>query len=138
MDDSEHEYKMRFATSLQRVPREQRLTKASVVAKQLLGKDAVKFTNYVLKIADEWPHDPVVIAEIDRLDLIPLTREQVLRQVLDLAIATFDSSTDKRQAWKLYSEIAGYVGTTKEPTSNNELLTHLQALHSAVTNPVDT
>jgi hypothetical protein len=138
MDDSEHEYKMRFASLLQRVPREQRLTKASVVAKQLFGKDAVKYTNYVLKIADDWPHDSVVIAEIDRLDLIPLTKEQVLRQVLDLATAPFDSNGEKRRAWELYSEIMGYKGNSKEPTSNNELLTHLQALHSAVTNPVDT
>jgi hypothetical protein len=139
MDDSLHERKMQFATLLQRVPREQRLTKASVVAKAVVGKDANKYATYVLQIADDWPHDPVVIAEIDRLDLIPLTKEQLLQMVLDEANDRYADKNAKKALLELYAKIAGYIGTIKDSGANsNELLTHLQALHSAVSNPVDT
>lgn len=137
--DSVHEYKMRFAELLQRVPIDKRLAGATIVAKQVVGKDADRYPMYVIKIAEEWPFDSEVIAELDRLDLIPIPKEVILKKVYGEATDRFSEAKDRIQALRLYSEMNGWTRTTKDSGNTpNELLSHLQALHNAVANPTDT
>jgi hypothetical protein len=140
MDDSLHTYKMRFAQALQRYARDKRNAYACAVARQVVGRDAEKYPMYVIKIAEEWPLDPDVIAEMDRLDLIPVPREVVLNDIYAIASDPYKETKDKLQALRLYAEVNGWIqkSVSRDTGNSNELLTHLQALHNAVSNPVET
>jgi hypothetical protein len=138
MAGSLHEYKMRFAALLQRFPREDRLQRVASVIKEVVGKDvAAQYPVFVLKISDEWPFDEEVLAEIDRLDLIPKSKELILSHVYSIAMDKYTEKKDKLFALKLYGEMNGWI-KPKEIGTPNEVLIKLQALHNATTNPVDT
>lgn len=141
MADSAHDFKMRFAVLLQRVARDKRLQTAIVIAKQVLGKEtAEKYPMYVIQMGEEWPHDPEVIAEVDRLDLMPKSKEIILQDVYALASDPYKDDKVKLGALRLYGEMCGWVKNvgSKETGVPNEFLDKLQQLHSAVTSPVDT
>lgn len=141
MSDSMHEYQMRFAALLQRVPKDKRLQHAPVIAKQIVGKEqAERYPMHVINIATEWPHDPDVIAEIDRLDLIPIPKEVVLKDVYAIASDPYCEKKDKIAAFRLYSDMNGWTQKVsgKESGVPNEFLNQLEQLHNAVKNPVET
>lgn len=71
-------------------------------------------TFLVLKAADEWPFDPIVIAEHAELgkaeaaDELP-SREQQARDVYRLAQDKEKTVDDRLKAHKLYADLMGYV-----------------------------
>jgi hypothetical protein len=141
MADTLHEYKMRFAVLLQRYARHERLQHAAHVAKEVVGKEqANAYPLYVIQAAEQWPLDSEVIAEIDRLDLVPQTKEQILSEAYGIIVDRFAEKKDKLLAMRLYSDIMGW--TTKQiktdGSTQQEFLIRLEQLHNAVTNPVDT
>ena len=141
MADTVQEYKMRFAQLLHRTPKDKRFQSASVIAKQVVGKEmADKFPVYVIKMAEELPYDPEVIAEVDRLDLIPITKEEILKDVYSMYVDAYQDSRVKLAALRLYSDINGWtkVVVDKSVGVPNEFLEKLQQLHTAVKSPVDT
>jgi hypothetical protein len=140
MADAVHDYKMRFAALLARVSREKRLQSAIVIAKQVVGSEtADKFPMYVIRVSEEWPHDPEVIEEIDRLDLIPKSKESILRDVYSMYSDPFKDDKVRLRALEIYGQMNGWIkGSVKESGVPNEFLDKLQQLHNAVTNPVET
>lgn len=140
MAETEHEYKMRFARSLQQINADQRNAMAVVAVKDVVGKEnAAQYPIYVIECAEKWQHDPEVIAEIERLDAILPCREVYLRQIWNEATEKYSEKRDRILALRLYGESNGWTQrTSKEGTNQNELLGHLQALHNAVTNPEET
>jgi hypothetical protein len=139
MADELYNTKMRFAALLQRESKDKRLAVAPIVAKQTLGKDADLYPMYTIKISEEWPFDPEVIAEIDRLDLLPIPKEVILRDLYAIASDRYTEKKDRLVAYRHYMDANGWTKSTKDNGNNpNELLTHLQALYNAATNPVDT
>jgi hypothetical protein len=140
MADSMHDYKMRFAALLQRVAKDQRLQAAPLVAKQVVGKETAQmYPVFVIQISEEWPFDPEVMVEMDRLELIPKPKEVVLNDLYSIVANKYAENREKIQAIHEYGVLMGWTTSKpKEGTATNELLSHLQALHNAVTNPVDT
>ena len=56
-DDTQLDYKLRFAALLQRVPHKDRLVYAIHVAQEVVGKqDADRYPMQVVKMSQEWPH----------------------------------------------------------------------------------
>jgi hypothetical protein len=135
--DDELQHKMRFAQLLQREPKQNRFAVAPSVAKAVLGKDAELYPMFALRISEQWPFDPDVIAELDRLDSIPPPKEVALRDLFEIAAGKYNEKKDRIAAWKLYGEMNGWLRTEKESggTGTNELLIKLQ---QAAINHVDT
>jgi hypothetical protein len=141
MADSAHDYKMQFAALLANQPRANRPASALVIAKQVVGRDtAEKFPMYVIQMSEEWPHDPEVIAEINRLDLIQVPKELVMKDVYHMASDPYKETKHRIDAYRLYAEMNGWIqkSTGKETGGTNEFLDRLQQLHNAVVNPVKT
>jgi hypothetical protein len=134
-----HEYKMQFARLLQRVDKSTRLQYAHQIAKQIVGKEnATKYTQYILQIGDEWPHDPEVIEEIDRLDSIPKTRERFLLELWSKATSPTIEPKEQIQALKLYGMTMKFIGGGEEDSQTSEQLHTFQQMFDAVTNPAKT
>jgi len=130
---------MRFAQLLHHYGKDQRLSIAPVAAKEAVGKEtAAQYPLFVIKIAQEWPFDPDVIAELDRLDSILPTRERSLHEAWTIATDKYKEPRDRIAALRLYCDVNGWTINKKESMSPNEMLGHLQALHNAVTNPAET
>lgn len=113
---------------------------ALAIAKQVLGREtAEQFPMHVIKVSEEWPHDSEVIAELDRIDLIPVSKEILLRDCYQFVIDPYEDHKIKLGAIRLYGEMCGWVkSTAKESGGTNEFLDRLQQLHNAVKNPVET
>jgi hypothetical protein len=129
------EYKMQFAVLLQRVPKDKRQQYAVEIVKRVVGKeDAAKYTSWVLQTADDWMFDPDVIAEIDRLDSIKKTPEQLLQQAWDFVINSNWEPRDRVLALRLYCESIGMVGSksgTKGEATENATVDKLTQLFNA-------
>src|ERR1700677_1219119 len=100
---SEVTYKLEFAKLLQKVARDRRLESQPMIAKAILGKDYIKYPQFLLRIADEWPLDPVVIAEVERLDRTPRVKEEVLGELWRIGTDRFASHRDQVSALAEYS-----------------------------------
>ena len=138
-DSSLYDYKMRFARLLQRQEKSQRLSYAHQVAKEVIGKEnALKYTSYVMQIADEWPLDKEVIAEVDRLDAIPKPREEWLNEVWSRATDKMAEQKDRNQALRIYGEAMKWLGDHDEPTESNQHLSNLHNMIDALKNPAKT
>lgn len=138
---AEYDYKLKFAELLHRIPRDGRLKFAGMVAKEVFGKDTCdKYPMYVLNCAEHWPLDPIVSAEVDRLDLIPIPKELVLKDIYGLATDKFADHKDKVAAFRLYSDMNGWTvkATTKPNEGNSGTNDLLSELSEAVLNPADT
>ena len=104
------EYKLKFAGLLHRLPKELRLNPQPLLAKQVVGaEDCLKYPLYVLKIAEEWPVDPFVIAELDRLDKQPIEKEVILNDLYRIGMSTFVDPADRVKAFAEYAKIAGWT-----------------------------
>jgi hypothetical protein len=139
-DESLHEYKMQFARLLQRSDKSQRLHVAHSVAKELVGREnAVKYTQYVLQMGDEWPHDPVVIEEMDRLDAIPKSKERYLEEIWSIAGSANYEAKDRNNALRLYGLAMKYIGPAPEDVEEaNKSLGGFQQMIDAIVNPKKT
>jgi hypothetical protein len=137
-DVSLHDYKMMFARLLQRIDKPLRLQYAHQIAKQVVGKEnAVKYTQFILQIGDEWPHDPEVIEEVDRLDAIPKTRERLLLETWSDATNPNIEPKHRIAAKRLYAELMRWT-KNDEPSSPNKTLDTFQQMVDALKHPVET
>ena len=134
------DYKLRFAKILQAVPREQRLAYAVHVAREVVGKeDADRYPLQVVRMGQEWPHDPIVIEEITRLDSIPQTRERWLQQVWENATDKHAESKDRNIALRLYGEGNGWLRQTVKDVGDPAEWTKKQIdMYQATQTPVET
>lgn len=125
-DETQLEYKLRFAALLQRVPKSERLARAVDVARQVVGKaDADRYPLAVIKMAQEWPYDQYVIDELDRLDSIPLSKEQWLQMVLDQMNQKYGNKKELEGYYRMYGEAQGWIAknaTGKESGDPGEWL----------------
>lgn len=136
---TEHEFKLEFAALLQRVPKDKRLQAAPQIAKEVFGEETtVKYPVYVIKCAEEWPFDPIVIAEVDRLDLIPIPKEVILKDVYTLATDKFAEIKDRVSAFRLYADMNGWIIKEVKKDEDKEGPSRTQELADAILYPVDT
>jgi hypothetical protein len=111
---TELDYKLQFAGLLQRVPRELRLNPQPMIAKQIVGtEDCMKYPLFVLHIAETWPVDPVVIAEIDRLDKTPIEKEIILTELHRIGTSVLVDPADRVKAFAEYAKISGWTMPSK-------------------------
>lgn len=135
-DDALHDYKMQFAALLIRVPKNQRYQVAASIARQVVGKErAEQYPAYICQIAEEWPFDSEVVAEMDRLELIVKPKEVILNELWTRATSRDVETKDQLSAFRLYCEAIGLVGKgSKDDGKPNESLNKLQELLVASTN----
>ena len=111
----EEDYKLRFAALLHRVPKELRLNPQPMIAKQIVGnEDTLKYPLFVLKIANEWILDELVLKEVDRLDRTPIEKEVILNELYRIGTNTFAEHADRVKAFAEYAKIAGWTLQRKE------------------------
>lgn len=133
------EYKMQFARLLQKYPLHQRLQYSHQVAKQVVGKEnELKYRSYILQIGDEWPNDPEVVKEIERLDSTPKTMNEYLKQVWDIVVDQNIEYSERIKALRLYGDVMKWTGESKEPSESNKHLDTLHKLFDALKSPVET
>lgn len=126
---TENDYKLEFAKLLQKLARDRRLESQPLIAKAILGKDYNKFPQYLLRIADEWPLDPVVIAEVERLDLIPQSKEAVLGELWRIGTDRFAGYRDRVYALSEYCKTVGWtMPKVEQPLKSNDRLDELAAM----------
>lgn len=80
--------------------------------------------NIVMIISERWPSDPVVIAEMERLNALETkealpTREQQARDIYNLTRDTTVKVDERLKAHKLYAEIMGFVTKPTEGNTQN-------------------
>jgi hypothetical protein len=123
-------YKLQFAGLLQKVPRELRSNPQPMIAKQIVGKeDCLKFPLFVLQIAEEWIFDPLVIAEIERLDRTPIEKEIVLNELYRIGTNQFAENADRVKAFAEYAKISGWTLVKKDdPMRADDKLKELAAM----------
>jgi hypothetical protein len=114
--EAQSEYKLRFAALLQRIAKRDRLTYAIHVATEVVGKtEAARFPTHLVQIAADWPHDPLVVAEIERLDAIPMSKEEWLQRIKDVADDKHTEQKDCIAALRLYGEGGGWLARGTPP-----------------------
>jgi hypothetical protein len=106
---SEDDYKLEFAKLLQKLARDRRLESQPMIAKAVLGKDYIKYPQFLLRIADEWPMDPVVIKEVERLDMIIQPKEVILAELFRIGTDRFASNRDRVSALSEYCKTVGWT-----------------------------
>jgi hypothetical protein len=105
----ERDYKLAFARLLQRLSKELRLIPQPLIAKEVVGKEQTeKYPQFVLKIAEEWITDEVVLAEVDRLDRLPVEREVVVRNLYHIATGLTVPYADRVRAFAEIGKIMGW------------------------------
>lgn len=118
--DTEHEKKLQFAGLLQRNPKELRRSAALLVAKEVVGKeDCLKYPLFVIQIADEWQIDPIVVAEIERLDMIPVDKNTALNVLFQIALSPFTEPKDRVAALRLYADAQGWIKRNEKPDGSD-------------------
>lgn len=69
------------------------------------GTDAIPIMN----AAREWPDDDIVLAEIKRIEEIPVEKSKITQEVLVIARSTFVDPKDRIAAYKLAAELNGLI-----------------------------
>lgn len=80
---------------------------ALMIARACLPKDSDAIT--IINASNEWIHDPIVTAEIQRLDQIPLDKSVINNEVLTIARSTSVDPKDRIAAYKLVAELNGLI-----------------------------
>ena len=114
----ELDYKLVFAKLLQRLSKDLRSLPQPIIAKEVVGKDdAEKYPRQVLRIAEEWVFDPIVLAEVDRLDRMPIEREVVIQNLYHIATGISVPYTDRVRAFAEIGKIMGWSLNKKDDGS---------------------
>jgi hypothetical protein len=105
----ERDYKLAFAKLLQRLSKDLRSLPQPLIAKEIVGKEQTElYPQYVLRIAEEWIHDEVVLAEVDRLDRLPIEREVVIQNLYQIATGLTVPYVDRVRAFSEIGKIMGW------------------------------
>lgn len=120
---------MQFAALLHRVPRELRSNPQLDIAKSIVGKeDCLKYPLFVINMGETWPFDPLVIAEVDRLDRTPIEKEVILNELYRLGTNIYADHGDRVKAFAEYARISGWTLTKKdEGLKSNDKLAEIAA-----------
>ena len=112
---------MRFAELLYRVSKDLRMNPQPLIAKKVVGnEDTLKYPLFVLRIAEEWIVDPLVLAEVDRLDRTPVEKEVVLNDLYRIGSSVSVDPADRVKAFGEYAKIAGWTLQRKEDGSRSD------------------
>ena len=118
---TELDYKLQFAALLQRVPKELRMNPQMDIAKTIVGKeDTLKYPMFVINIGETWPFDPLVIAEMDRLDRTPIEKEVILNELYRLGTNIYADHGDRVKAFAEYAKISGWTMQKKEDNKRSD------------------
>jgi hypothetical protein len=127
----EREYKLAFAKLLQRLSKDLRLNPQPLIAKEVVGKEQTElYPQYVLRIAEEWITDELVLAEVDRLDRLPIEREVVIQNLYQIATGLTVPYTDRVKAFAEIGKIMGWSVAKKDDGS--EFSDRMKELRDAV------
>jgi len=111
----ESDYKLAFAKLLQRLSKDLRSLPQPLIAKEVVGKENTeKYPQYVLRIAEEWIHDEIVLAEVDRLDREPLEQQVVVRDLYQIATGLSVPYADRVRAFAEIGKIMGWSLVKKD------------------------
>ena len=112
---TELDYKLQFANLLQKLPRDLRSTPQPMIAKTIVGKEeCLKFPLFVLSIGEEWIFDPLVLAEVERLDRTPIDKEVILNELYRIGTNEFAEHSDRVKAFAEYAKISGWTLVKKD------------------------
>lgn len=112
---TELDYKLQFANLLQKLPRDLRSTPQPMIAKTIVGKEeCLKFPLFVLSIGEEWIFDPLVLAEVERLDRTPIDKEVILNELYRIGTNEFAEHADRVKAFAEYAKISGWTLVKKD------------------------
>ena len=115
----ERDYKLAFAKLLQRLSKDLRSLPQPMIAKEVVGKENTeRYPQYVLRIAEEWVHDAEVLAEVDRLDRVPIEKEVVIQNLYQIATGFTVPYTDRVKAFAEIGKIMGWSLTKKDDGSD--------------------
>jgi hypothetical protein len=132
----ESDYKLAFAKLLQRLNKDLRSLPQPLIAKEVIGKDNTeKYPQYTLRIAEEWIYDPLVLAEVDRLDREPIEREVVIRNLYQIATGITVPYTDRVRAFSEIGKIMGWSLVKKD--DGTEFSDRMKELAEMVIGPVN-
>jgi|SRR5208283_1000232 len=105
----ERDYKLAFAKLLQRLSKDLRSFPQPLIAKEVIGKDDTeKYPQYVLRIAEEWIRDEIVLTEVDRLDRLPIEKEVVIQNLYQIATGLTVPYVDRVRAFSEIGKIMGW------------------------------
>lgn len=101
---------------------------ALMIARACLPKDSDAVT--IINAKDTWPHDPIVLAEMQRLDELPLDKAIINNEVLTIARSSFVDPKDRIAAYKLVAELNGLIIPTaqKGGAKSTDKLEELKAM----------
>jgi hypothetical protein len=115
----ESDYKLAFAKRLQRLSKDLRSLPQPLIAKEVVGKENTeKYPQYVLRIAEAWINDEFVLAEVDRLDRLPIEREVVIQNLYQIATGLSVPYTDRVRAFSEIGKIMGWSIAKKDDGSD--------------------
>ena len=127
------EAKLDFARLLQRVAKELRSNPQPMIAKQVVGnEDTLKYPLFVLQIAEEWPLDPIVLAEIDRIDRVPIEKEVILNDLYCIGTSRSVDPADRVKAFAEYAKISGW--TLQQKKAEEKADDRLREIAAAILN----
>lgn len=127
----EQDYKLAFAKLLQRLGKDLRCIPQPLIAKEVFGKENTeKYPQYVLRVAEEWINDEIVLAEVDRLDRLPVEKEVVVRNLYHIATGITVPYADRVKAFAEIGKIMGWSIAQKD--NGNEFTDRMKELSQMV------
>jgi hypothetical protein len=80
---------------------------AILIVRDLFPRDSDAMP--IINAAREWVDDPIVLAEIKRLEEIPVEKSKITQEVLVIARNSFVDAKDRIAAYKLAAELNGLI-----------------------------
>jgi hypothetical protein len=126
---TELEYKLYFAKLLQRVARDIRLNPQPLIAKKVLGKECCLANPLLaLQVANEWPVDAEVLAEVDRLDRLSVEKEIVIGELFRLGTNLMVNPGDRVKALSELGKLMGWGVKKDDGTAGMDKLKELASM----------
>jgi hypothetical protein len=127
------EQKTLFAERLLRRPDD-----ALMIVANILGKDVIESNPMLpISLAQDWPNDPFVVAEMQRLKAILPSLEDIAREIHEKAKKAFEQGEQREyfSGMRLYAEVTGLI---KKGVDGGKSDDRLQELADMVLDPTNT
>lgn len=102
-----------------------------MIVANILGKDVIENNPMLpISLAQDWPNDPFVVAEMQRLKAILPTLEDVAREIHEKAKRAFELG-DTREYFagmRLYAEVTGLIKKGADGGKSDDKLEELAAM----------
>lgn len=123
---TELEQKTLFAERLLRRPDDALMIVANILGKDVCEQNPMK----PISLAQDWPNDPFILQEMERLKSILPTKEYIAREIHEKAKNAFDRGEEKEYfaGMRLYAEIVGHIKKASETSKSDDKLQELAGM----------